>query len=611
MNKKVVAFPGFSGQYLRSTYGRIFAFLKPYRGRLVASVVLSVLFAICNMLFMSLIRDVSREMGNKNLAYFNNHMILALILLAARLITQYGQSYLMAIIGNQVITDVRTTLFQHFTRLSLTFHTRQKIGDMMSRLFSDVDRVKQGLIASFDLILPQTLTLIGIIGYLLVLSWRLTIVSIVSVPVFLFVTQYFAQRMKVVWGRIQRKYADLNQIAQETLANIKIVKAYAKEDVAVAQFAAISKKNLESHTKEVRFKSLMEPSIAYLHFLIVVVVVWFGGFQVVKGYLTIPELMAYFTGVLLLTDPVRLLSSVYAQVYESFASSDRLFQMMDEPIVVQESTHPVTLQSVRGEVVFDHVGFHYDADRAEVLSDINLRVEPGQMIAFVGLSGSGKTTLANLLLRFYDPTGGRICIDGHDLRELAVASYRKHIGFVPQETALFRGTILDNIRYSDPSATEDEVKRAAEMANAWEFIDRLPGKLRARIGDRGQQLSGGQMQRLALARAVLINPEILILDEATSALDSKSEQLVQAAIEALMKGRTSFVIAHRLSTVRHADKIVVLEHGRIVETGSHAELMAKNGHYAKMHDLQFRQAAPEPENLNVEEANIETKKEIF
>jgi ABC-type multidrug transport system fused ATPase/permease subunit len=194
---------------------------------------------------------------------------------------------------------------------------------------------------------------------------------------------------------------------------------------------------------------------------------------------------------------------------------------------------------------------------------------------------------------------------------LAVASYRKQIGFVPQETALFRGTILDNIRYSDPSATEDEVKRAAEMANAWEFIDRLPGKLRARIGDRGQQLSGGQMQRLALARAVLINPEILILDEATSALDSKSEQLVQAAIEALMKGRTSFVIAHRLSTVRHADKIVVLEHGRIVETGSHAELMAKNGHYAKMHDLQFRQAAPELENLNVEEANIETKKEIF
>ncbi len=530
-----------------------------------------------------------------------------LLLLCAGILVSYfvrgvavfASSYFSQFIAQRVMYTLRERIYSRLLRLSLSFHDRQTVGDLMSRMTNDVMLIQNMVSIQLAEAVATGITLVVGVGLMLLISWKLTALAVFLVPVMGYAISRAGGRMRRAQTSIQERLASLSARLQERLYSIRIIQSFAREDYEEQRFADLNARNVEANLRSARILSLLQPVVELAGVVGMVGGIAFAGWQVTRGRL-LPELLAaYLFAVQRVGQRFSKIGNIHLSIQQGIAAARRIFEILDQLPAVRDAPDAVRLAAaggqkaeVEGRVRFRGVSFTYPGGAGsgapEVLRDVEFAVEPGEVIAVVGPSGAGKTTLVNLLPRFYDPTSGSLEIDGWDLRRVTVESLRAQVGIVPQETILFGGTVYDNIRYGKLDATPEQVRAAAGAANADQFIQALPGGYDADVGERGLRLSGGQRQRIAIARAILKDPAILVLDEATSSLDMESEALVQEALERLMKGRTTFVIAHRLPTVRNADRILVLADGRIIEQGSHEELLARGGLYRRLYEMQFR-----------------------
>ncbi len=571
-----------------NTYLRLLQYVKPYMLRLVAAIICIILAAAGNLAVPWIIKDVIDEvLMNKDMVMLNIITVGILVVFILRGIFFYCQTYLMSYIGQRVIIDIREAIYRHLQRLSLSYFDKRKTGAVMSNVTNDVSALQTALVESVVEAVTEAMILIGSLLSMLFLHWKLTLLTLITMPLILQAINTFGRKLRNAGRVLQERTADITAVLQETIAGIRIIKSFAREDYEIGRFTKENYSNFRAQMKASQLMAALTPVIELVAAIGVVIIIWYGGMEVIEGAITSGALIAFLIYVVNLANPVKRLSRVYGNIQRALAAAERVFEVLDTKSDIEEMPGAASLPPITGQVSFKDVTFAYNPGHP-ALRGLSLDVQPGQMIAIVGPSGAGKTTIANLLPRFYDPQEGSIFVDGHDIRSVTLQSLREQIGIVPQETVLFNGTVYDNILYGRLEATEEEVIAAAKAANAHEFVEKLPAGYNTPIGERGSALSGGQRQRIAIARAILKNPRILILDEATSALDTESEKLVQQALDKLMVGRTSFVIAHRLSTVQQADWIVVLAKGRIAEQGTHGELLTKAGLYSKLHQVQFR-----------------------
>ena len=571
-----------------TAYARLLHYVVPYWRRGVAAILAMILGALTTLAVPWIIRNIIDEvLAAKNLVALNWIALGILVLFFLRGVFSYIQGYLMSYIANRVIIDIRNEVYARVQRLSLRFFDTRKTGSLMSRLTNDIGALQTAIVDNFVNIVKESVILIGSLVGMVILHWRLTLLCIIIVPLVSITIKYFGRKLKKSGHMMQERIADVTSHLQETIGGIRVVKSFFREDYEIARFRQINQASFGAAMKAARQSSQLSPIVEFIAAIAVTAIIWYGGWSVIDGELTAGELIAFLIYAINLANPVRRLSALYGDIQRSMAAGERVFALLDETPDIREKADAIALPVLRGDVVFDAVHFQYEPSK-EVLSGISFHAEPGQKIALVGPSGSGKSTIANLIPRFYDVTAGAIKIDGHDIRDVTLASLREQIGIVPQDTALFNTTIQENIRYGRLDATAEEVEAAVRAANAEEFVRQLPQGLQTPIGDRGLVLSGGQRQRIAIARALLKDPRILILDEATSALDTESEQLVQAALERLMIGRTAFIIAHRLTTIQDADHILVIDRGRIVESGTHQSLLALHGMYYNLYTLRLQ-----------------------
>lgn len=569
-------------------YARLLHYVVPYWRRGVAAIIAMILGALTTLAVPWIIRNIIDDvLAAKNLVALNWIALGILVLFFLRGVFSYIQGYLMSYIANRVIIDIRNEVYARVQRLSLRFFDTRKTGSLMSRLTNDIGALQTAIVDNFVNIVKESVILIGSLVGMVILHWRLTLLCIIIVPLVSITIKYFGRKLKKSGHMMQERIADVTSHLQETIGGIRVVKSFFREDYEIARFRQINQASFGAAMKAARQSSQLSPIVEFIAAIAVTAIIWYGGWSVIDGELTAGELIAFLIYAINLANPVRRLSALYGDIQRSMAAGERVFALLDETPDIREKADAIALPVLRGDVVFDAVHFQYEPSK-EVLSGISFHAEPGQKIALVGPSGSGKSTIANLIPRFYDVTAGAIKIDGHDVRDVTLASLREQIGIVPQDTALFNTTIEENIRYGRLDATDEEVAAAVRAANAEEFVRQLPQGLQTPIGDRGLVLSGGQRQRIAIARALLKDPRILILDEATSALDTESEQLVQAALERLMIGRTAFIIAHRLTTIQDADHILVIDRGRIVESGTHQSLLALHGMYYNLYTLRLQ-----------------------
>jgi ATP-binding cassette, subfamily B, bacterial MsbA len=505
----------------------------------------------------------------------------------------YLQSYTMAYVEQGSMMDIRNDLYEHLHNLSLSYFSNERTGNLISRVTNDVNVVNGGVSATFVTMLKQPLLIIVFLGMAFALSWKLTLLAFVVFPIILLLVSGIGLRLYKQSGLMQEKMADITSVLQETISNVKVVKAFAMEEFENNKFRRETRSYFRTILHVTRIRNLAGPSTELLSVIAGAAIIWYGGRQVlITGEMKPAEFLGFLFAIFQLMPPVKELSSVHNRMQEFAAAGKRIFEILDMKPEIHNAPDAVPLNGISREIEFRDVCFGYTSEENEprqVLSHVNIRVKKGEVVAIVGPSGGGKTTMVDLIPRFYDPTDGAVLIDGVDIRKLDVRSLREQIGIVTQETILFNDSVRNNIAYGISKCPDDKIREAAKAANALAFIEAMPNGFETMIGDRGVKLSGGQRQRLSIARALLKNPPLMILDEATSALDSESEILVQEAIERLMQNRTSFVIAHRLSTIRNADRILVLEQGCIVQEGRHVELMKQtNGLYRKLHDMQFQ-----------------------
>jgi subfamily B ATP-binding cassette protein MsbA len=501
----------------------------------------------------------------------------------------YLQSNLMTHVEQGLIRDLRNQVYRHLHALPLAYFKNERTGSLISRVMNDVNVVNSGISASFYTLIREPLLVVVYLGISIVLSWKLTLIAFFVLPLVLAIISRIGRRVRKESGLVQERIADLTSVLHETISGVKVVKAFGMEEVENAKFGGVNEGYFQTILKVARIRNLASPTTEFLSALAGGVIIWYGGMQVLAfESMKASEFLGFLFALFQVMPPIKELSSVNNRIQEATAAGLRIFEILDTQPKIRDIANPVKLKEFGSSIEFRHIGFEYD-DGDPVLVDISMTIKKGEAVAIVGPSGAGKSTLVDLVPRFYDPTSGAVLIDGVDLRQVELKSLREKIGIVTQETILFNETVRNNIAYGAQQADDDAVVAAAKAANAHNFIMEMPGRYASIIGERGVKISGGERQRLSLARAILKNPPILILDEATSSLDTESEILVQQAIERLMAGRTSIVIAHRLSTIQHADRILVVAGGRIVESGKHKDLLKNSkGLYKKLFELQFR-----------------------
>ena len=569
-------------------YLRILSYIKPYMHRLIFAMFCTIMAAAGNLYIPWIIKDMIDEvLADKNGTMLNWIAASIIAIFIVRGLFWYGQNYLMSYVGQSVIIDIRAAVFKKLQRLSVSFYDKNKTGTIMSYVTNDVNALQSAMVENTIEMITEGFILIGSVVAMIYLDWRLTLFTVCTFPVVLWFMEFFGKKIRKTGGRIQECTADITSVLQESVAYARVIKSFVREDYEVDRFDVENKANFRANMKNAQLMATLTPVVELVAAIGVTMIIWYGGNNVINGTITAGSLVAFLTYAVNISNPIKRLTRVIGNIQKALAAAQRVFMIIDMPEEIAESRDAKQLPEVSGKVEFQNVSFAYN-DKGNVITDLSFSVKPGEVIAIVGPSGAGKSTIANLLPRFYDVNKGDIKIDGHSVREVTLDSLREQVGIVPQETMLFNGSVYNNILYGRLDATKEEIEAAAKAANAHDFIMQLTDGYETKLGDRGVNLSGGQRQRIAIARAILKNPRILILDEATSALDTESERVVQEALDRLMVGRTSFVIAHRLSTVKNADKILVLEKGNLVESGTHDELLALDGLYAHLYKIQYR-----------------------
>ncbi len=568
---------------------RLFGYLAPYRARLALAFAALVSSAALSLVFPAVISVVvDSVLVSGDVAALDRITVALLLVFLLRSVTTFVENYNLNFVGERIVVDLREQLYAHMVNLPLSFFIQRRVGELVSRLSSDVTVMRTVLTNNLNTLLQQTFIMIGSIVIMLVLNWRLTAFILVLAPAIVALGAVFGFSLRRISTRIQDELASVTTVVDEVFQGIREVKSFVRERYEIGRYNQALSRAFRAALSLLRVRSLFGPLAAFMGFGGIALVLWFGGREVLEGRLTGGELIAFLIYGLTVAGSLGALVGLYTQFQEALGATRRVFQILDEQPNIVDAPDAAVLEDANGRITFENVRFTYDG-RRDVLRGVTLDIAAGEIIALVGPSGAGKSTMFNLIPRFYDVTEGRLCVDGHDVRALTQASLRAHIGIVPQETLLFGGTIRENIRYGRLDASEAEIIAAAQAANAHDFIAEMPDGYDTIVGERGVRLSGGQRQRVAIARAILKDPRILLLDEATSSLDSESERLVQDALERLMQGRTTVIIAHRLSTTKIAHRIAVLDQGEIVELGTHDELMRRDGLYAKLYSMQFRQ----------------------
>jgi ATP-binding cassette, subfamily B, bacterial MsbA len=570
---------------------RLLGYARPYRVRLAIALVSLFIASGLGLLFPQVVRRLIDAAFVEHDAARLNTLALTLVgLFTAQAAFSFLRSYLLAYTGERIVADVRVQLYNHLTGLPVAFFASRRVGELTSRLASDTSVIQTVTTGSLTELLRSTLVLVGGVTIIAITNLRLTLLMLAIVPFVIISAHFYGRYVRRLSTKVQDRLAEANAVLDETLSAIRIVQSFVREDYERRRYGARIRESLDLAVRRAVAGGGFIAFIILIVYSGIAVVLWFGSRMVLNGLMTAGELIAFVLYTFVVAGSIGGMTELFGQFNSAIGATRRVFELLDTEPEISDPECAESLTAVRGEVELRDVRFTYPDERAtEVLKGVSICAAPGEIIALVGPSGAGKSTLVSLIPRFFDVTAGTIWVAGHDIRHLRLADLRAIIGLVPQETILFGGSIRENIAYGKLDATDAEIEAAARAAHAHEFISEFPEAYATIVGERGVKLSGGQRQRIAIARALLKDPAILILDEATSSLDSESERLVQEALEVLMKGRTTFVIAHRLSTVRRADRIVVLDNGVITEQGSHEELLARGGLYQQLYALQFRE----------------------